>query len=145
MEQGSPFASPETMAGNFDQYMPWHDDLANKSIYHTYVMQSIPVIIALIIVYVAIFAMMFFRYHSSRYVVRRLEGYTAVFWTMFIASLVWAVLSLLCVWYITVGYGMLGGILLGIVFVLLLLLMLAVSVEQEHLTIVTLHKTIHVA
>ena len=40
---------------------------------------------------------------------------------------------------------MLGGILLGIVFVLLLLLMLAVSVEQEHLTIVTLHKTIYVA
>lgn len=128
----------------FDDYMPWSADMSNKSIYREYSLQSIPVLIAIIIIYVAIFAMMFFRYHSSRYIVRRLEGYTHIFWTMFIVSLIWALLTLMCVWYITVHYGMLGGILLGLLFVLLLLTMLALSVEQEHLTIVALHKTIHV-
>lgn len=127
-----------------DDYMPWSDDLENKNLYHDHSMQTIPILLAVIIVYVAIFSIMFFRYHSSRYIVRRLEGYTPLFWTIFIASIIWAVLTLMCVWYITIHYGMLGGILLAILFVLLLFLMLTLSVEQEHITIVTLHKTIHI-
>lgn len=141
----SPSEADETSPLSFiNDWMPWNNGEEPMSVYRDRSMRCTFLLIFVVVVYVAIFAVMFFRYHNDRVVVKTLHkfsGYTALFWIMFMVTIVWAILTVMCVWYMCIHYDLLGGILLAIVFILLLVALLASTIEEEHITIVLVTKS----
>jgi MFS superfamily sulfate permease-like transporter len=120
-----------------EYYMPWGDRVLkgeDPKIYEKRNAESIPVIFGYLIIYSVLLGFMFNRYIQSN-----------LFWTIFTIIIIWGILAVLSIWYIILHSGILAGICLALLFILLQMLLMNVSIEEEHQNRIHLIKTKYVS
>lgn len=110
-----------TSCSEFEIYTPWNDGSLPSEIYESRIYQSFPILLGYTIIYTTLIVFMF-----NRYV------YSNIFWSVFTIVVIWGILAMLSIWYITLYQGILAGILLAIIFILLQIVFMNISIEQEH-------------
>lgn len=113
-----------------EYYMPWGDrDIEGEdvTIYKNRLYESIPVVLAYVLIYAGMVAFMFSRYTQSN-----------LFWVIFTMIIIWGLLGILSISYIILHLGLPAGIALALIFILLQMLIMNVTIENEHQELINL-------